>query len=89
MDKLIFLYPFDFVIFPYKGKEVLTDYGNKITSAEVLIESSPLEMGDADRERGTETSYSTLWVLLLSLTIDLFLRIGQFVDFEPIFILKI
>jgi len=36
--------------------------------AEVLIENSPLERGDADRQRGTETSYSTLSASRLSLT---------------------
>jgi len=36
--------------------------------AEVLIESSPLERGDTDRERGTEISYSTFSTSSLSLT---------------------
>jgi len=36
--------------------------------AEVLIESSPLKRGDADRQRGTEISYSTLSTSRLSLT---------------------
>jgi len=36
--------------------------------AEVLIERSPLVRGDTDRQRGTETSYSTPSVSSLSLT---------------------
>jgi len=35
--------------------------------AEVLIESSPLSRGDADRQRGTETSFSTFSASRLSL----------------------
>jgi len=36
--------------------------------AESIFESSPLERGDTDRQRGTETSYSTLSTSSLSLT---------------------
>ncbi len=54
-----FYYPFRFATFPYKGKDFqkIFDISNY---AENILESSPLTRGDADRQRGTETTKNHL-----------------------------